>query len=207
MCAVVVAHVGAILIWIGYESGFPAPPAPSASASAVPGGMMPWGLPDNLAVQREPLPRSEPVRLEFARLGIDTPLMSLGLNPDQTVEVPAPTPDAPAGWYRNLAAPGEAGPAVVLGHVDSLTGPGVFYLLGASRPGDRVLVHRADGRTALFVVDRVASYPRTAFPTGEVYGPVDHAALRLVTCGGRYDRATGGYEQNVVVFASLAQNW
>lgn len=170
------------------------PPAPQAAQSAGPAPVQPAA---------SSLDRSPPVRLTYQRVGIDTPLVSVGLNPDRTAEVPPKDPGAPAGWYRNLAAPGQSGPAVILGHVDTTDGPGVFFNLGTSETGDRILVERDDGRTAAFTVERVESFPRAEFPTDQVYGPVDRAALRLVTCGGFFDRDNGGYQENVVVFATL----
>jgi sortase (surface protein transpeptidase) len=144
------------------------------------------------------------VHLDLPAIGVHTALMPLGLNPDGTVEVPPLGRDAPAGWYRYLATPGEPGPAVLLGHVDSAReGPAVFFRLGALRPGDPVSVRRVDGSTAVFTVDRVAAYPKSDFPSRAVYGAVDHPALRLVTCGGTFDRARGSYRGSVVVFATL----
>jgi hypothetical protein len=148
------------------------------------------------------LSRSEPTHLLISRVGINTDVMSLGLNPDGTVEVPPDTPDAPAGWYRNLASPGEDGPAVILGHLDSPEDKGVFFNLGAVRPGDTVQVSRRDGSVVTFTVDMVAAFSRGAFPTAGVYGATEHPGLRLVTCGGRFS-PSGGYEDSVVVFASL----
>jgi hypothetical protein len=148
------------------------------------------------------LDRSEPTHLLISRVGINTDLMDLGLNPDRTIEVPPDTPDAPAGWYRNLAAPGENGPAVILGHLDSPDDKGVFFNLGAVRQGDRIVVSRKDGSSATFTVDMVAAFSRGAFPTAGVYGATTHPALRLVTCGGKFSRSSG-YEDSVVVFASL----
>jgi len=151
------------------------------------------------------LDRSEPTHLLISRVGINTDVMDLGLNPDQTIEVPPDTPDAPAGWYRNLASPGENGPAVILGHLDSPDDKGVFFNLGAVREGDTIVVSRRDGSTATFTVDMVAAFSRGAFPTAGVYGATDHPALRLVTCGGKFSR-TQGYEDSVVVFASLTDS-
>jgi hypothetical protein len=211
--AAVLAQAAAVMVVVGLNFGVSGPPAPEPAAAeavaaepaAAPGapasGTMPWA--DQLPPVR-PLVHAIPVHLTVDRLGIDTDLMSVGLNPDGTVEVPPDTSGAPAGWYRHLAAPGETGPAVILGHVDSRSGRGVFYPLGASRPGDEVVVSRADGTRAVFRVDRVATFPRTDFPTDQVYGAIGHAGLRLVTCGGAYDRENGGYQHNVVVFASLA---
>jgi sortase (surface protein transpeptidase) len=144
------------------------------------------------------------VRLTIPAIGVDTPLLELGLHTDGTIEVPPVAGDAPAGWYRNLASPGEVGPAVVIGHVDSARdGPAVFFRLRDLRAGDRITVARADGRTVVFTVDRVAAFPKAAFPTAEVYGGVDHSALRLVTCGGEFDRYRREYKGNVIAFASL----
>jgi sortase (surface protein transpeptidase) len=106
-----------------------------------------------------------------------------------------------AGWFAQGAAPGDAGPAVLAGHVDSVAGPGVFFRLRSLVPGDPVLVTRADGSVVRFTVTRVARYPKTAFPTGEVYGPTADAELRLVTCGGAFDRAARSYVDDVVVYA------
>jgi sortase (surface protein transpeptidase) len=150
------------------------------------------------------LDRSVPVHLDIPRIGVHTGLIGLGRNPDGSVAVPPLTRHAPAGWYRELAAPGEAGPAVILGHVDSARdGPAVFYRLGALRSGDAISVVRADGSTAVFTVLSIAAYPKSGFPTRAVYGPIDHPGLRLVTCGGDFDAASGSYRANIVVYAAL----
>ena len=145
-----------------------------------------------------------PVHLDIPAIGVSTSLMVLGLNADGTVAVPPLRAGAPAGWYRHLATPGEIGPAVILGHVDSAEdGPAVFYRLRELRSGDTVTVDRADGSTTVFTISQVAEYPKSAFPTDAVYGPVDYPALRLVTCGGTFDRRRRQYGGNVVVYASL----
>lgn len=149
------------------------------------------------------LPRAVPVHLTLSRVGIDTNLISLGLNPDGTLQVPVPEADSPAGWYQGLASPGENGPAVIVGHVDAPGARAAFFNLGAARAGDRVQVARGDGITAEFVVDLVASFPSTEFPTAAVYGATDRPVLRLVTCGGTFVPGEG-YDRSVVVFASMA---
>ncbi len=138
-------------------------------------------------------------------IGIDSPLVDLGRHADGTVEVPSlDDPDARPGWYRDSPTPGALGPAIILGHVDSRRfGPGVFYHLAALHPGDAVDVARADGTVARFVVDEVRQVAKQDFPTLEVYGNLDHAGLRLITCGGEFDPAAGSYQSNVIVFASL----
>ena len=114
-----------------------------------------------------------------------------------------PVRAADAGWFTRGATPGSLGPAVIAGHVTWKGAPAVFYRLGTMRPGDRVIVIRKDRRTAVFTVDRVARFPKSQFPSREVYGAIDHAGLRLITCGGTYDAARHRYLDNVVVFARL----
>lgn len=144
---------------------------------------------------------SVPVRVVVPAIGVDSPLMGLGLNPDGTMQVP---PAAfPAGWYMASPTPGERGPAVLAGHVDWASQHGVFHDLAALHPGDVVMVVRTDTSTATFRVASVRQYPKDAFPTAAVYGDTADPELRLITCGGDFDRATGHFVDNVVVFAVL----
>lgn len=146
-----------------------------------------------------------PATLQIPAIGVETPLIALGLQRDGTVAVPPLGPTAPAGWYRYGTIPGEPGAAVILGHVDSARdGPAVFYRLRELKPGDLVRVGRADGRTVVFVVTRTARYLKRDFPTDAVYGPVNQPELRLVTCGGSFDRLRGTYRDNLVVYAVLS---
>ena len=146
------------------------------------------------------LAKSLPVRLKIAAIGVDSALMDLGLKSDGTMAVP---PRAfPAGWFTGGPTPGELGPAIIVGHVD-LNGPGVFYKLRNLKPGDQVAVTRKDGSTPVFRVTRVDRFPKDRFPTSLVYGNIDHAGLRLITCGGSFNRATGHYDDNFVAFADL----
>ena len=162
----------------------------------------PPAVPAGGAVPDTALGPSAPVSLDVPAIGVHSSLLHLGLNPDGTVEVP-PLDSPQAGWYANSPTPGEQGPAVILGHVDSArTGPGVFYDLRTMLPGDGITVGRADGTTVAFRVDQVVTYPKDSFPTAAVYGDIDHAGLRLITCGGRFDRAARSYEDNIVVYAS-----
>lgn len=140
------------------------------------------------------------MRVRIAAIGVDSGLMKLGLRADGSLEVPPS--GFPAGWYTGGPAPGERGPAVIAGHVD-WKGPGVFYHLRNLKPGDQVIVTRADGTTPVFQVSRVAEYPKDQFPTQLVYGDIDHAGLRLITCGGTFNSQSGHYEDNIVVFADL----
>lgn len=150
------------------------------------------------------LPRSRPVRLRIPTIGLDASVDVVGLTAAGALQVPAAGPgyDLPA-WYRGSPTPGELGPAVVVGHVDSWTGPSVFFRLGALHPGDQVQVTRADGSRATFLVTGVRRYAKSRFPTRLVYGPVSYAALRLITCGGPFDRTSGHYRDNTIVFAVL----
>ncbi len=131
--------------------------------------------------------------------------MQLGLNADRTVQVPPLSRVGDAGWYKYSAAPGRSGPTVILGHVDSATyGAGVFFRLGQLRAGDSVSINRGDGRIALYRIDRVQEIAKRRFPSQAVYGPTSGPALRLVTCGGRFDSATGNYEDNIIAYGTLS---
>jgi hypothetical protein len=145
---------------------------------------------------------SPPVRLAIPSIGVATRLVRLGLEPGGAMEVPADF--GRAGWFAEGSVPGQVGPSVIAGHVDSRTGPAVFYRLRELRPGQAILVERADGTRLRFVVEQARSYPKTGFPTAAVFGPVPSAALRLITCAGDFDRARGSYRDNLVVFARLA---
>jgi sortase (surface protein transpeptidase) len=147
------------------------------------------------------LAAAHPQRLRIPSISVDTALVDLGLQPDGTMEVPAD--GSTAGWYTHSPTPGELGPAVLAAHVDWKGSKGVFYDLERTRPGDRVEVERADGSTARFTVLRVERYPKDNFPTGEVYGDVDSAQLRLITCGGEFDAAARSYRDNIIVFAEM----
>lgn len=144
-----------------------------------------------------------PVWVDIPDIGVSSPLLELGLQSDGTVAVPDLQQADQAGWYRYSPTPGETGPAVIIGHVDSKTGPAVFFELGSLKQNDRIKVERADGQVAIFTVDNVSSFDKQNFPTEQVYGDIDHAGLRLITCGGTYDKGSGGYQANTVVFASL----
>lgn len=152
------------------------------------------------------VPSSPPTSLEIPAIGAHSDLQLLGLAANGAVEVPAYPRYHEAGWYKHSSEPGSPGPAVILGHVDSVSGGrSIFFHLGDLRPGDEILVTRLDGLIAVFVVDGVRSYPKDHFPTFLVYGPTERSALRLITCGGRWNSAAHSFEENIVVFASLAE--
>jgi sortase (surface protein transpeptidase) len=145
--------------------------------------------------------------LRIPAIGVNSALLGLGLNKDRTVQVPPLSKDSRAGWYTGSPTPGQLGPSLLLGHVDSAEyGPGVFFKLGALHRGDTVDVTRADSTVAVFRVDRVAAFPKDHFPTLEVYGDTANAQLRLITCGGKFDFGARSYESNIVVFASLVSS-
>jgi len=142
-----------------------------------------------------------PVRIRIDAIGASAPIDPLGLNPDGTLQAPADYDRA--GYYTGRPNPGAVGPAIIVAHVDSTTGPAVFYRLRDLTPGDEVTVTRADGSEVVFLVDRLEEHPKDAFPTDAVYGPTPGATLRLITCGGSFDRSSGHYRDNLVAFAHL----
>jgi len=148
-----------------------------------------------------PLQSSVPVRVQIPAIAVDSALTGLGLQHDGTMQTPPA--GFPAGWYTGAPTPGQLGPAIIAGHVDWAGHPGVFYNLRDLKPGDRVVVARTDGRAAVFRVSRVEEFTKDAFPTGAVYGNIDHAAPRLITCGGSFDQQAASYRDNIVAFADL----
>ena len=147
-----------------------------------------------------PKPVAAPVSLTIPLIGVQTRLITLGLTPAGGLQVPSST--AVAGWYTGSPRPGAIGSAVIVGHIDSLSGPGVFYRLSELAVGDKVYVRRADGTLVEFRVTSVRTYLKDGFPTEDVYGPVPDPELRLITCGGAFDAATGHYLSNIVVYAT-----
>jgi sortase (surface protein transpeptidase) len=140
-------------------------------------------------------------------IGVTSKLLYLGLNADGTVQVPSLiTSASEAAWYKYSATPGQIGASVIEGHVDSYHGAAVFYRLGALRPGDTINVTLSDGITAIFRVTGVRQYAKSNFPAKVIYGATNYAALRLITCGGVFDYATGHYLSSTVVFASLTSS-
>jgi sortase (surface protein transpeptidase) len=151
-----------------------------------------------------PLARSAPVRIRIPGIGVNAPVMKLGRDADGTVQVPPLAEHNLTGWYRYGPSPGQRGPAVILGHVDSTTGISVFYYLRNLHAGDTVYVTLADGKVAAFAVDGLQRVAKDAFPTASVYGKAGYPSLRLITCGGPFDQATGHYTDNIIVYAHLA---
>jgi sortase (surface protein transpeptidase) len=150
-----------------------------------------------------PLARSAPVTIRIPGIGVNAPVMKVGRDADGTVQVPPLAEHNLTGWYRYGPSPGQRGPAVILGHVDSATGVSVFYYLKNMHAGDKVLVTLADGKVATFAVDGLQRVAKDAFPTASVYGRAGYPSLRLITCGGPFDQATGHYVDNIIVYAHL----
>ena len=171
-------------------------PAPAASAAGAIGPSK---------AKAPALRQSAPVSVTIPAIGVRSNLLHLGLNANGTIQVPSLTTSADeAAWYKYSVTPGQTGTSVIEGHVDSYQGPAVFFRLGALRPGNLIDVRLADGITAVFRVTGVREYAKDKFPANTIFGPADYAALRVITCGGDFDTATGHYLSSVVVFATLS---
>lgn len=194
-CAVVLVAAGLL---IGLDPGL-TDESPTRQQDAPTAGPHPAYLSERGTEQ------NAPVRLEIPSIGVDRSLLRLGLDENDQLQVPTMAQADQPGWYRYSPLPGDVGPSVIAGHVDSTDGPAVFYRLRELDKGDTIKVRRADGRLAIFTVDKVRMVQKRRFPTEQVYGPIRYAGLRLITCGGGYDRSRGGYQENLVVFAKLDQ--
>jgi sortase (surface protein transpeptidase) len=192
----VVAVLAAVTVLIGVRPWSHHPSAEAGTST----GPSPQ-VADSFRSVRRPDTVALPTRIRIPDLGVDSKLLNLGLNKDGTVQVPAST--AVAGWYDRGVRPGAAGPAVILGHVDSKTAPGIFVKLSQVKIGTLVRVDRADGSFAMFRISKLQKVPKVDFPTDLVYAPTLDPTLRLVTCGGRFDRSKGSYRDNVIAFADL----
>ncbi|MFB7598448.1 class F sortase [Streptomyces sp. NPDC056160] len=169
---------------------------PDGERSGSPGDAAPTTPPPR------PLPRSPATSLRIPSLGVDAPVIGIGLDTDRQLQTPPVDKPKLVGWYRGGPAPGESGTALAVGHRDTKTGAAVFAALGQVAPGRHIEVRRADGRTAVYTVDKVRVFDKARFPDKEVYGPARRPELHVITCGGLYTRRTG-YSSNVVVFAHL----
>ncbi len=194
---------GASAIALGVLGQDAAPPAPAAVSEAPNSAAPVTPAPSSPSRTAAPAPR--PVSVSIPAIAVRSDLLSLGLAADGSIQVPQPGPDYDkAAWFTGSPPPGDVGPAVIEGHVDSAAnGPSVFYDLGRLRPGDRIDVARENGSVASFAVYDVRLVPKDDFPTIEVYGNTDGPELRLITCGGPFDSDARSYEDNVVVFARL----
>lgn len=181
---------GCLIVWNHRPSPATVPPVSQPSAA---GPMAP-----NSANSAQPEAIATPTYLRVASIGVSTPLSALGLQADQTVEVPSDPDDA--GWFDLGTSPGEVGSAVILGHIDSTAGPAIFSRLHELAPGRQIEVSMSNGAVVTFEVTSVETFLKTSFPAERVYGLQGGKRLNLVTCGGRFEKSKGHYESNVVAF-------
>jgi hypothetical protein len=197
LAGIIVACAGAAGLARAVESHHPVVPVAGKPAILpIPAGH--WAAVPSAKAGR---PVALPVSLQIPAIGVRTRLVRLGLTTSGALAVP-PTA-AVAGWYTGSPRPGATGAAVIAGHIDSVSGPGIFYRLGRLRRGELIYVRRANRSLAVFRVTAVRTYLKTQFPTRAVYGAVPDAQLRLITCGGAFNYATGHYLSNVIIFATL----
>jgi hypothetical protein len=211
--AAVMAAAGVIVIVAAMRTSDHQAPQPPVEASGVvvPALMLVGSatIPEPTSitpVDAEPyeIPSSPPIAIDIPAIEAYSTLQYLGLTAAGALEVPKSPRYHEAAWYKYSSEPGSPGPAVILGHVDSVSdGRSIFYHLGAVRPGDEILVTRSDGRIVVFVVDGVRSYPKDQFPTLLVYGPTEGPTLRVITCGGDWNPDAHSFEDNIVVFATF----
>jgi LPXTG-site transpeptidase (sortase) family protein len=199
-----IAFAAGLVVIVGGTAGLllthhstPALRPVAAGASALPA---PTGTIVAPPQSANPAPVARPVSLTIPLIGVKTSLITLGLASGGAMQVPSSV--AVAGWYTGSPRPGSIGSSVIVGHVDSTSAHGVFYRLDELKAGDDVYVKRADETTAEFRVTEIQQYLKDKFPTQTVYGPTPDAELRLITCGGAFDSATGHYLSNIVVYAT-----
>jgi hypothetical protein len=193
--------LGVLLAWAFSASQPSAPKALPPASRVLPVPRISIGaLRGDYTVGKVDADAAPPVRIQIPAIGVSAKVIALGLNRNGTIQTPKAWDEA--GWYKPGPEPGERGPAVVVGHVDSKSGPAVFYRLRALRRGDMIRIARRDGSAVRFRVQRTERSPKSDFPTRRVYGPSRGAALRLVTCGGSFNASTGHYVDNTIVYAS-----
>ncbi|MFE7752985.1 class F sortase [Streptomyces sp. NPDC057428] len=174
----------------------------AAGGGAPPFRRAPHKPQEKVPASHAPLVHSRPLKVAIPAIFIEAPVTGLALDSKGRLGAPPLTRPKLVGWFRKGPSPGEAGTALLVGHRDTATGPAIFLNLNVLRRGDTVKVTRADRRTAVFTVDKVKTYTKDNFPDEQVYGPTGRPELRLLTCGGRFDKKNG-YSANVVVFAHL----
>jgi len=152
----------------------------------------------------KPLPRSEPTHITVPSVGIDAPVGPVGQDAEGSIAVP-PVEEWVTGWYKYSPTPGEDGPSVIVGHVDTYKGVSVFWRLREVQRGDIINITRADGKTVKFKVTSLKQFDQDKFPTKEVYGNLKYPGLRLITCAGTFNKDTGSYTQNTVVYAFMVK--
>ncbi|WP_327436372.1 class F sortase [Streptomyces sp. NBC_01201] len=201
---VVAVGLGFLLVYNSFDASAGVPPAPSVVS--LPAASAPAAPTPSASVSTPPLelPPSYPKRISIKSIAVDAPFTPLTIGPSGQLNAPPANDANLAGWFKNGATPGERGTSVVAGHVDTNTGPAVFLLLSTLKKGNMVDITREDGVVATFEVDSVETFSKADFPDDRVYADKGTAQLRLITCGGVYDKKKKDYEDNVVVFAHLA---
>lgn len=206
--SVVLALIGTVVLFLA-KGAAESPPQPSIVAVQTPASPTAASAPPLKVANSGKGPDLGPILKESRPVGIDIPSIGVrtrnfvDLDQDAKGVLEVPTDYSSVGWYTGGTSPGQLGPAILVGHVDSKNGPAIFYKLGALKPGAKVKVARKDGSTATFQVDRIRTFDKNKFPTNEIYGATDRAELRMITCGGTFDPKTGHYDQNVIAFAHL----
>ncbi|MFF1351125.1 class F sortase [Streptomyces sp. NPDC058322] len=214
MWPAVTAGLGMVLIYNSF--GTSVDDKPPALPAAVSSAAVSSAAPEVLGSHAAPAPvtsskatvgpameRSVPERLRIADIGVNAPFTELSIGATGQLDAPPPNDNNLVGWFKDGATPGERGSAIVAGHVDTMTGPAVFLQLQYLKPGAKVDITRADGSVATFKVDSVEQFSKAKFPDDRVYADTNSAQLRLITCGGAYNKTAKDYEDNVVVFAHL----
>jgi LPXTG-site transpeptidase (sortase) family protein len=199
LAAILVCAGGAAVATFGYFDGTPA----SAGATYTPASVKTTAPKLTQDPKARPLAYSVPETIRIPGIGVDAPVMKVGQLSDGTVQTPPLDDHDMTGWYKYGPTPGERGRSVILGHVDSDTGVSVFYYLKDLKSGDKIYVTLADSKVATFAVDGLQKVSKDAFPTASVYGKSDTPSLRLITCGGAFDEATGHYLYNIIVYAHM----
>ena len=148
---------------------------------------------------------SEPTRIKIPALKVDAPVHDVGTADDGSIAVPNLAHHNEAGWFDKSPTPGQYGPAVLVGHADTRTGPSVFHDLVKIKPGTRVEVRRRDRSVAVFEVNSVEKFSKAKQPIDRIYADFTRPGLRLITCGGEFKGGSIGYVDNIVVFASLVE--
>ena len=185
----------AIIGFDGWHKG--GPPRPSAAANAA---QAPVQRPQQAV---KALAKSVPVRIDIPSIGVHARTLSMGADAEGGIAVPSLSQAELTSWYNLGPAPGEVGPSVIVGHVDTKSGPAVFYRLGELRKGAAINVSRTDGSVVSFAVDSVAEFPKAQFPADKIFSDLDYPGLRLITCGGAFDSNTGHYLDNTIVFGHM----
>jgi sortase (surface protein transpeptidase) len=148
--------------------------------------------------------RPLPTNVRIPKISAESSLIAVGLDASRAIEVPSVDQPMQAAWYKHSQVPGDPGPSILLGHVDGKQKPGIFYKLGQLKVGDEIFVKRADGKELRFVASRTEQVPKEQLPEDAIFGTTIESELRLITCGGAFDKAAHSYKDNVIVYAKLA---